>query len=75
MEITVGIDVSKAGLDVHVHPSGESFAAGNPRASNSLRKSRAGRTSAMYWSPAMMLRPNAVPTTDPTSWPVERAER
>lgn len=29
MEITVGIDVSKARLDVHVHPLGESFALGN----------------------------------------------
>jgi len=29
MEITVGIDVSKAQLDVHVHPAGESFAVGN----------------------------------------------
>ena len=29
MEITVGIDVSKARLDVHVHPAGESFAVGN----------------------------------------------
>ena len=29
MEITVGIDVSKARLDVHVHPLGESFAVGN----------------------------------------------
>ncbi|MGN6101477.1 MAG: IS110 family transposase, partial [Devosia sp.] len=29
MEITVGIDVSKARLDVHVHPRGESFAVGN----------------------------------------------
>jgi transposase len=27
MEITVGIDVSKASLDVHVHPIGESFRA------------------------------------------------
>jgi transposase len=29
MEITVGIDVSKARLDVHVHPKGESFAVSN----------------------------------------------
>jgi transposase len=29
MEITAGIDVSKARLDVHVHPSGESFALSN----------------------------------------------
>jgi transposase len=32
MEITVGIDVSKARLDVHVHPVGESFAVGNDEA-------------------------------------------
>jgi transposase len=32
MEITVGIDVSKARLDVYVHPSGDSFAVGNDEA-------------------------------------------
>jgi transposase len=32
MEITVGIDVSKARLDVHMHPVGESFAVGNDEA-------------------------------------------
>jgi transposase len=32
MEITVGIDVSKARLDVHVHPLGESLAVGNDEA-------------------------------------------
>jgi len=32
MEITVGIDVSKARLDVHVHPSGDSFAVSNDEA-------------------------------------------
>lgn len=32
MEITVGIDVSKARLDVHVHPLGESFFVGNDEA-------------------------------------------
>jgi transposase len=32
MEITVGIDVSKARLDVHVHPLGESFAVANDEA-------------------------------------------
>lgn len=32
MEITVGIDVSKTVLDVHVHPAGESFAVGNDEA-------------------------------------------
>jgi transposase len=32
MEITVGIDVSKVRLDVHVHPAGESFAVGNDEA-------------------------------------------
>jgi transposase len=32
MEITAGIDVSKARLDVHVHPQGESFALDNDEA-------------------------------------------
>ena len=32
MEITVGIDVSKGRLDVHVHPLGESFAVANDEA-------------------------------------------
>lgn len=32
MEITVGIDVSKVRLDVHVHPAGESFVMGNDEA-------------------------------------------
>lgn len=32
MEITVGIDVSKGRLDVHVHPAGEAFAVGNDEA-------------------------------------------
>ena len=32
MEITVGVDVSKACLDVHVHPSGESFVVSNDEA-------------------------------------------
>lgn len=32
MEITVGIDVSKERLDVHVHPAGEQFAVGNDQA-------------------------------------------
>ena len=32
MEITVGIDVSKARLDVHVHPAAESFAVANDEA-------------------------------------------
>ncbi len=32
MEITVGIDVSKARLDVHVHPAGERFAMSNDEA-------------------------------------------
>jgi len=32
MEVTVGIDVSKVRLDVHVHPSGESFSFGNEEA-------------------------------------------
>lgn len=32
MEITVGIDVSKDRLDIHVHPAAESFAVGNDEA-------------------------------------------
>jgi len=32
MEITVGVDVSKDRLDVHLHPSGESFAVDNDEA-------------------------------------------
>lgn len=43
MEITVGIDVSKAGLDVHVHPLGESFAVGNDEAGVESLSQRLGR--------------------------------
>lgn len=43
MEITVGIDVSKARLDVHVHPLGESFAAGNDEAGVAELVERLGR--------------------------------
>jgi transposase len=43
MEITVGIDVSKAGLDVHVHPLGESFAIGNDEAGVAGLVERLGR--------------------------------
>jgi transposase len=47
MEITVGIDVSKAGLDVHVHPSGESFALGNDEAGVAVLVERLGRFDAL----------------------------
>lgn len=43
MEITVGIDVSKAQLDVHVHPVGESFAVGNDEAGVAVLCERLGR--------------------------------
>ncbi len=43
MEITVGIDVSKAQLDVHVHPLGESFASGNDEAGVAALVERLGR--------------------------------
>jgi transposase len=43
MEITVGIDVSKARLDVHVHPAGESFALGNDEAGVAALVERLGR--------------------------------
>lgn len=43
MEITVGIDVSKARLDVHVHPAGESFAVGNDEAGVAELAERLGR--------------------------------
>lgn len=43
MEITVGIDVSKAQLDVHVHPLGESFALGNDEAGVEALVERLGR--------------------------------
>lgn len=43
MEITVGIDVSKARLDVHVHPVGESFAVDNDEAGVAMLCDRLGR--------------------------------
>lgn len=43
MEITVGIDVSKARLDVHVHPAGESFAVSNDEAGVEGLVERLGR--------------------------------
>lgn len=43
MEITVGIDVSKAQLDVHVHPVGERFAVGNDEAGVAELTERLGR--------------------------------
>lgn len=43
MEITVGIDVSKARLDVHVAPSGESFAFGNDEAGVAALVARLGQ--------------------------------
>jgi transposase len=43
MEITVGIDVSKARLDVHVHPAGESFAVDNDEAGVAELVGRLGR--------------------------------
>ena len=42
MEITVGIDVSKARLDVHVHPAGESFAVSNDEAGVATLVARLG---------------------------------
>lgn len=42
MEITVGIDVSKARLDVHVHPVGESFAVDNDEAGVTALVARLG---------------------------------
>jgi transposase len=43
MEITVGIDVSKARLDVHVHPAGDAFAVGNDEAGVAELIERLGR--------------------------------
>ncbi len=42
MEITVGIDVSKAQLDVHVHPLDERFAVGNDEAGIAALADRLG---------------------------------
>lgn len=49
MEITVGIDVSKARLDVHVHPAGESFAIGNDEAGVQGLAERLGRLEQLAW--------------------------
>jgi transposase len=43
MEITVGIDVSKARLDVHVHPAGESFMLDNDETGVDALAERLGR--------------------------------
>lgn len=43
MEITAGIDVSKAQLDVHVHPASESFAVANDEAGVAALVERLGR--------------------------------
>ena len=43
MEITVGIDVSKARLDVYMHPAGESFAVGNDEAGVAELVERVGK--------------------------------
>jgi transposase len=43
MEITVGIDASKARLDVHVHPAGERFAVNNDEAGVKALGERLGR--------------------------------
>ena len=42
----------------------------NPRLRNSTWNNLAGSTNAMYWSPAMMFRPNAVAATVPINLPV-----
>lgn len=49
MEITAGIDVSKARLDVHVHPMGESFAVGNDEAGVAELVERLGRLEGLSW--------------------------
>jgi transposase len=43
MEITVGIDASKARLDVHVHPAGERFAVNNDEAGVEALGERLGK--------------------------------
>lgn len=35
-EVFVGIDVAKAGLDAHVHPSGQAFHLSNDRAGRTI---------------------------------------
>lgn len=49
MEITVGIDVSKARLDVHVHPVGESFVVGNDEAGVADLAERLGQLDGLAW--------------------------
>ena len=49
MEITVGIDVSKARLDVYVHPAGESFAMGNDEAGVQALVERLGQLEGLAW--------------------------
>ena len=49
MEITVGIDVSKARLDVYVHPAGESFAMGNDEAGVEGLAERLGQLEGLAW--------------------------
>lgn len=49
MEITVGIDVSKARLDVHMHPAGESFAMGNDEAGVQALVERLGQLEGLAW--------------------------
>jgi transposase len=47
MEITVGIDVSKARLDVYVHPAGESFSVGNHEAGVAELAERLGKVAGL----------------------------
>lgn len=49
MEITVGIDVSKARLDVHVHPAGESFVVGNDETGVEGLAERLGQLDGLAW--------------------------
>lgn len=49
MEITVGIDVSKARLDVHVHPAGESFAVDNDGSGVAALCERLARLDGLVW--------------------------
>jgi transposase len=49
MEITVGIDVSKARLDVYVHPAGESFVLGNDETGVEGLAERVGQLDGLAW--------------------------
>ena len=51
----------------------ESTCGASPRRANSSRYIRAGRTSATYWSPAIMLRPSPLAFTARISFPRESA--